>query len=138
MHPSPQARCDTGRRYPHGRMRNWAGNLAYAARAVHEPASLDELQALVRTTPRIRALGTRHSFSDVADTPGDLVSLARMPRRLEIDPSHSRVTIDAGIRYGELAPTLDAAGFALANLASLPHIPVAGSVATGTHGSGAR
>src|SRR5690606_16239813 len=42
----------------------------------------------------------------------------------------------AGIRYGELARLLDAEGLALANLASLPHISVAGAVATGTHGSG--
>jgi alditol oxidase len=119
-------------------MRNWAGNLAYAARAIHEPESLEELQQLVRDTPRIRALGTRHSFSSVADTSGDLVSVARMPRRFEVDAANRRVTIDAATRYGELAPALDAAGFALANLASLPHISVAGSIATGTHGSGVR
>jgi len=119
-------------------MRNWAGNLAYAARALHEPTSLEQLQELVRVTPRIRALGTRHSFSGVADTPGELVSLARMPRRFEVDATNRRVTIDAATRYGELAPALDAAGLALANLASLPHISVAGSVSTGTHGSGVR
>jgi len=119
-------------------MRNWAGNLAYAARALHEPTSLEQLQELVRVTPRIRALGTRHSFSGVADTPGELVSLARMPRRFEVDATNRRITIDAATRYGELAPALDAAGLALANLASLPHISVAGSVSTGTHGSGVR
>jgi xylitol oxidase len=119
-------------------MRNWAGNLAYAARAVHEPASVDELQELVRTSRRIRAIGTRHSFAAVADTPDDLVSLARMPRRLEVDRARRQVTVAAATRYGELAPALDAAGLALANMASLPHISVAGSVATGTHGSGVR
>ena len=119
-------------------MRNWAGNVVYGAHTIHEPASLDELRELVRTTPRIRALGTRHSFSDVADAPHALVSLARMPRRVDLDPARGRVTVDAATRYGDLAPTLDEAGFALANLASLPHISIAGSVATGTHGSGVR
>jgi len=74
-------------------MRNWAGNLAYAARALHEPTSLEQLQELVRVTPRIRALGTRHSFSGVADTQGELVSLARMPRRFEVDATNRRVCL---------------------------------------------
>ena len=42
----------------------------------------------------------------------------------------------ASIRYGELAAVLRAEGLALGNLASLPHISVAGAVATATHGSG--
>jgi len=83
-------------------------------------------------------LGSRHAFNDLADTTGDLVSLARLPRVLELDARASTVTIDGALRYGDLCPSLDAAGYALANLASLPHISVAGACATSTHGSGDR
>ncbi len=119
-------------------MRNWAGNYRYAAARLHQPGSLDELQALVRASRSIRALGSRHSFNDVADTTGDHVSLARMPRIYELDRAARRVRVDGAVRYGELAVRLQADGFALHNLASLPHISVAGACATATHGSGDR
>lgn len=117
---------------------NWAGNLTFRARRVHRPATVDEVRAVVAGAPRIRALGTRHSFSDVADTTADLVSLENLPPVIEIDAPAATVTVGGGVRYAELAHELDAAGFALANLASLPHISVAGACATGTHGSGVR
>jgi alditol oxidase len=119
-------------------VRNWAGNYQYRAARLHEPASIEEVQGLVTTVPKLRALGSRHSFNDLADTTGDLISLARMRRVFELDPEARRVTIDGAVRYGELAGPLDAAGFALRNLASLPHISVAGACATSTHGSGDR
>lgn len=115
---------------------NWAGNVTFRAGRLHQPSSVSELQQLVAAADRIKALGTRHSFSRVADTHGDLVSLARLPPVTEITADGSAVTISAGLRYGELAPRLQAAGLALRNLGSLPHICVAGAVATGTHGSG--
>ena len=55
---------------------------------------------------------------------------------LQIDYAAKTVTVGAGVRYGDLAPVIDARGFALHNLASLPHISVAGAIATATHGSG--
>ncbi len=115
---------------------NWAGNHAYAARALHEPASVEELQELVAGGRALRVLGSRHSFNDIADTTGDLISLARLPRVFELDRDAGTVTVDGGVRYGELCGPLDAAGFALHALASLPHISVAGACATATHGSG--
>lgn len=116
--------------------RSWAGNVTYAARRLVEPASVGELCRLVAGSDRVRALGTRHSFSTVADTTGDLVGLGRLPRRLELDPERRVVTVSAGLRFGEIAPELDRAGWALGNLGSLPHISVGGACATGTHGSG--
>jgi xylitol oxidase len=115
---------------------NWAGSLTYGARRVHRPRTLDELRALVAGTDRIRALGTRHSFSGVADSTGDLVRVDGLPEAVVVDPATGTVTVSAGTRYAELAPRLHRAGYALGNMASLPHISVAGSVATGTHGSG--
>src|SRR5436190_12430612 len=61
-----------------------------------------------------------------------------MDRVVSLDPKTSTVTVEAGVTYGRLGPYLHAKGFALHNLASLPHISVAGACATGTHGSGPR
>ncbi|MFF0776286.1 FAD-binding protein [Nonomuraea wenchangensis] len=115
---------------------NWAGNTAFRASDVHHPSSLDELRRLVAGSARVRALGSGHSFNDVADTTGDLVVLDRMPDAVEIDSAAAQVRVPARMTYARIARQLDAHGLALANLASLPHISVAGSVATGTHGSG--
>ncbi|MCF6469502.1 FAD-binding protein [Nonomuraea sp. MG754425] len=115
---------------------NWAGNTTFHAKEVHHPSSIDELQRLVAASAHVRALGSGHSFNHVADTTGDLVALDRMPELVEIDSAAAQVRVSARTTYAKLAPLLHRAGFALANLASLPHISVAGSVATGTHGSG--
>ena len=117
---------------------NWAGNLQYSAGRLVQPRSLEELQEQVAGSTRIKPVGSRHSFNAIADTDGDLLSLAGMPRVFELDEQARSVTIDAGMRYGELAVRLRERGWALENMASLPHITVVGSVATGTHGSGNR
>ncbi|GAA1986876.1 FAD-binding protein [Kitasatospora viridis] len=115
---------------------NWAGNITFGAERFHEPRSTDELRRIVEGSRALRVLGTGHSFNAIADTAGDLVSVAALPRVIELDERAAAVTVSAGIRYGELAETLDRAGWALHNLGSLPHISVAGACATGTHGSG--
>ncbi|MDH6115391.1 xylitol oxidase [Kitasatospora sp. MAP12-15] len=115
---------------------NWAGNIVFGAERFHEPRSIAELQRIVVGSRSLRVLGTGHSFNAVADTTGDLVSVAALPRVVELDERAGAVTVGAGIRYGELAEVLDRAGWALHNLGSLPHISVAGACATGTHGSG--
>ncbi|WP_235833617.1 FAD-binding protein [Aeromicrobium chenweiae] len=117
---------------------NWAGNLTYRATVLHEPSSIDELVELVARTPRLRALGSRHSFNAIADTDAAQVSVGRLPVVVDVDETARTVTVSAGLRYGELVERLDQQGWALPNLASLPHISVAGAVATGTHGSGDR
>ncbi|WP_211588599.1 FAD-binding protein [Allorhizocola rhizosphaerae] len=115
---------------------NWAGNVTFKASGVARPTTIDELREVVAGADRVRAVGTGHSFNLIVDTTGRLVSLADLPQAIDIDPVNQTVTVPAGMRYGELVTRLDAAGFALHNLASLPHITVAGAVATATHGSG--
>ncbi|TPX05951.1 FAD-binding protein [Schumannella luteola] len=115
---------------------NWGRNLVYSARELHRPTSVEQLRGIVAASRGLRPLGTRHSFSAIADTTGDLVDMTHLPRVFELDPDAQTVTVDAGIRYGELAPRLHDEGFALQNLGSLPHISVGGATATGTHGSG--
>lgn len=116
---------------------NWAGYHEYRAATLHRPTTLEQLQEVVARAPRIRALGSRHSFNDLADS-DELVSLDGMPAAIAIDPQTETVSFSAGLRYGDLGSVLQQSGWALRNLASLPHISVAGAVATGTHGSGDR
>ncbi len=116
---------------------NWSGNYVYRARAIHAPGTTEQLQDTVAALPRLRVLGSRHSFTDIVDS-DELVSLENMPRETLVDRESMTVSVTGGVRYGELAEDLAREGLALANLASLPHISVAGAVATATHGSGDR
>jgi xylitol oxidase len=121
-----------------GRRTNWAGNVRFGAAELHSPTSVPMLQALVARGDRVRALGTGHSFTDVADTSGTLVSTLSLPPEIDVDTEAHSVRVAAGVSYADLARHLDARGFALRNLASLPHLSVGGACATGTHGSGVR
>ncbi|VXC32923.1 putative xylitol oxidase [Nocardioides sp. AX2bis] len=115
---------------------NWAGNLRYGFTRHLRPRTLTELQEQVAAEPRLRVIGSRHSFTAITD--GDVaLSLAGLPDDVEVDVDAGTVTCSGGATFGALAASLEAHGLALANLASLPHISVAGAVATGTHGSGA-
>jgi alditol oxidase len=118
------------------KLANWAGNVTFSAERFHRPSSRPELQRLVSRARQVRALGSGHSFNRLADTPGDLVSVAGLPRLIEVDTAKSAVTVSASLTYAEVSAALNPAGRALRNLASLPHISVAGACATGTHGSG--
>ncbi|MGI9598477.1 MAG: FAD-binding protein [Acidimicrobiales bacterium] len=115
--------------------KNWAGNHTFTADRIHRPASLDELRGVVSNAERIRPLGSRHSFTDIADS-AELIGFDHLADRFEISADRSTVTTAAHITYGRLAATLEPHGLALHNLASLPHITIAGAIATGTHGSG--
>jgi xylitol oxidase len=115
---------------------NWAGNIAFTAPELHRPGTIAELQATVAHAAKVRVLATGHSFNDMADSPGAQISLAGLPPEIELDSGASLVRISGGLTYAQLATRLDDQGFALRNLASLPHISVAGACATGTHGSG--
>ena len=114
---------------------NWSGNITYSTDHVHTPANVDEVRAVVKSCSKLRALGSRHSFNRIADSTQNQISLQHLDQ-IDIDDKARTVTVGAGIKYGQLAPVIDARGFALHNLASLPHISVAGAIATATHGSG--
>ena len=120
------------------RLTNWAGNQTYDAARLHRPTHVADVQEIVASASTVKALGTRHSFNRVADTTGDLISLARLERIMRIDRERRTITVDGGATYGQIGPYLHAEGYALHNLASLPHISVAGACATATHGSGDR
>jgi xylitol oxidase len=118
--------------------KNWAGNYEYKASYLYEPRTTEEVQDLIRKLGSQKALGSRHCFNSIADSPLNQVSTRYLVRPMEIDESEMRVTVGAGARYGDIAPELHTRGYALHNLASLPHISIAGACATATHGSGLR
>lgn len=115
---------------------NWCGHVPYGAARFHQPQSVAELQAIVRAADKVRVIGSRHCFNDIADTPGDLIWLGNLDNTVVIDPERRTATVHAGITYRELCPQLHEAGYALPNLASLDHITVIGACMSATHGSG--
>ena len=118
------------------RLKNWARNLEYSTDRLYAATSLEQVRDYVRKENRLKVLGTRHCFNNIADSKDSFLSLKPMNEVIAIDPAKHTVTVSAGITYGQLCPYLDSKGFALHNLASLPHISVAGACSTATHGSG--
>ena len=121
---------------------NWAGNVTFAAARVARPSTIEALLETVagaaRRNERVRAIGARHSFNRIIDVDGLLVVTDDLCHIDDVDSAARTVTVEGGIRYAELAASLHELGWALPNLPSLPHVSVAGAVATGTHGSGDR
>jgi xylitol oxidase len=119
----------------YGPERNWAGTYTYRAKKLHRPATMEQVQEIVARAATMHVLGSRHSFNDIADA-GELISLENLPADVVVDHQAQTVSLSAGMKYGDLVKTLNEEGLALHTLASLPHISVAGAVATATHGSG--
>ncbi len=135
---SPVARLfgqTPGRPPSGGKLTNWAGNYTYSAANVHRLASIEQVRTFVKRHDALRVLGTRHCFNGIADSPHALISLEAMSD-VVLNEKARTVTVEAGVTYGRLCPLLHQKGFALHNLASLPHISIAGAIATATHGSG--
>ena len=119
----------------HALERNWGGNYTYRAERLHRPTTIEQVQEIVANAASVHVLGSRHSFNGIADS-SDLISLEHLPADVVVDREAQTVSLGGGVKYGNLAKALNAEGLALHNLASLPHISVAGAVATATHGSG--
>lgn len=115
---------------------NWAGNLTYSTDRLQEAGSVSQIRSLLSSQEKWKVLGSRHCFNSIADSRYNLLSLKSSLETVVIDQQTRTVTVDGGIRYGQLSPVLDSKGFALHNLASLPHISIAGACTTATHGSG--
>ena len=120
------------------KLKNWAGNLEYSTERLYSANSLDQARDFVKKQSQLKVLGTRHCFNNIADSKYNFLSLRSMDKVIALDPQAQTVTVEAGISYGQLAPYLESKGFALHNLASLPHISIAGACSTATHGSGVK
>ncbi|HWY06541.1 MAG TPA: D-arabinono-1,4-lactone oxidase [Candidatus Acidoferrales bacterium] len=118
------------------KLHNWAGNVEYGTERVYSAGSLEEVQEFVRKQSKFKVLGTRHCFNHIADSHDQFLSMKTMDKVVDLDAEARTVTIESGMTYGKLCPILERKGWALHNLASLPHISVAGACATATHGSG--
>jgi xylitol oxidase len=131
----PDSRRETSPASGQEPLKNWAGNLTYSTQNVHYPKTVDQVQDVVRKYDKLKALGSRHSFNQIADSQENQISLKEMNKVVSLDKKANTITVEAGARYGEFADYLHQNGYALANLASLPHITVTGACATATHGS---
>jgi len=116
---------------------NWSGNYQYSTDRLHLPRTVEEVQQVVKKCSKLKALGARHSFNGIADSRENQISL-KLLDQMTLDPKSRTVTVGGGVTYGQLAPYIDGMGFAVHNLASLPHVSVAGACATATHGSGSK
>lgn len=116
---------------------NWAGNYTYSTKNLDLANTVEDVLHNVQSHSHLKALGARHSFNGIADSTEDQISLKHF-EQIELDAKAKTVTVGAGVTYGQLAPYIDSHGFAVHNLASLPHISVVGACATATHGSGSK
>lgn len=118
------------------KLTNWAGNFEYGTDKIYSAKSVKEVQDFVRNRNKLKVLGTRHCFNKIADTTSEFLSLKPMDQVVKLEANAKTATIESGLSYGQLCPYLDREGWALHNLASLPHISVAGACSTATHDSG--
>jgi len=118
------------------KLKNWAGNLEYGTENLFAAKSVEEARQFIEKQSQLKVLGTRHCFNNIADSTRQFISLKEMDQLVAVNPAARTATVEAGITYGRLCPILDAKGWALHNLASLPHISIAGACSTATHGSG--
>ncbi|MBE9466456.1 D-arabinono-1,4-lactone oxidase [Dyadobacter subterraneus] len=118
------------------KLKNWAGNLEYSTTKLYQAKSTEQVSEFVKKHNKFKVLGTRHCFNKIADSKDEFISLTQADELIEISADGKSVTVNSGLKYGQLSPVLDKKGYALHNLASLPHISVAGACATATHGSG--
>jgi xylitol oxidase len=118
------------------KLTNWAGNLEYSTDRLASTNSLEQVRSYVKRQSKLKVLGTRHCFNNIADSTDNFLSLKSMDKIAALDPQAHTVTVDAGMTYGQLCPLLHSKGFAIHNLASLPHISIVGACSTATHGSG--
>ena len=118
------------------KLSNWAGNVEYSTENLYKATTVEQIQQFVRKQNKLKVLGTRHCFNRIADSNNQFISVREINHVVSIDPEARTATVEGGISYGQLGPYLDSKGWALHNLASLPHISVAGAITTATHGSG--
>lgn len=134
----PFANCTNMNKSEEHKIKNWAGNLTYSTSNVVRPTTVEEVKEIIKNSSKLRVLGTRHCFNRIADSDEKLLSTENLKQIISLDENKKSITVGAGIRYGELCTYINEKGYAIHNLASLPHISIAGACATATHGSGVK
>jgi L-gulono-1,4-lactone dehydrogenase len=109
---------------------------------IEHPESIAEIVAVLEQAAArregVRAVGSGHSFSDIALTDGRQLVLDRMTRVLDVDRGSGLVRVQAGITIRELSSRLAEHGLAMENLGDIDVQSIAGAISTATHGTGAR
>uniref|UniRef100_A0A914HZM3 FAD-binding PCMH-type domain-containing protein n=1 Tax=Globodera rostochiensis TaxID=31243 RepID=A0A914HZM3_GLORO len=131
-----ESNCDNEKDATISRLHNWGGNFFFCTQNIEYPRTTAEVQQIVRRAKKLRVLGSRHSYNQIADSCGTILSTIGMNSIVSINVTAATVTVQPGITYADLAPTLYANNFALANLAALAEVTVAGATQTCSHGSG--
>jgi L-gulono-1,4-lactone dehydrogenase len=124
------------------RFSNWTGDQRCQPVAWERPAGVEQLQeALARAADAalaVRALGSGHSFSDIACSDGMLLSLEQMDGLLDVDRASGLVRVQGGITITRLSRELHEHGLALENVGDIDVQTISGAISTATHGTGAR
>ena len=127
---------------PNTRWRNWSREQRCSPCEIARPHTRE---GLIRTVVdavaagrRVKVAGSGHSFTPAALTDGTMLRIELLDRLLDVDPVSGTVRVEAGIVLGDLNRRLHEHGMALENLGDIDRQTLAGSISTGTHGTGAR
>src|ERR1700733_13095211 len=85
---------------------NWAGNVTYSTDRVSEAGTVEEVRQYIQSHEKLKVLGTRHCFNNIADSKDNFLSLKPMHEVVSIDEKARTVTVGSGISYGLLSPQL--------------------------------
>ncbi len=118
---------------------NWSGSVQTAPNSFYYPATIEEVQHIVRTLPAgqsVRTVGGGHSFTPVAAGTDAMISLDKLAGIVKVDTETKRVRFLAGTRLHRIPEYLQPFGLALANQGDIDVQSVAGAISTSTHGTG--
>ncbi|HSD24220.1 MAG TPA: D-arabinono-1,4-lactone oxidase [Solirubrobacterales bacterium] len=122
--------------------RNWTGDQRCVPARIERPRDRGDLIESVKRAGdqglTVRAVGSGHSFTDVACTGGVLFEMGGLDRVLDVQRDAGLVKVEAGIGLRALSELIWGHGMALENLGDIDKQTISGAIATGTHGTGSR
>ncbi len=121
-------------------MKNWAENISWTPSEIAYPTSEDAIQQVVlraaNSRKKIRVIGTGHSFTALCHTDDILVSLDEYQGIISVDKAQCQASVKAGTKLNLLGDLLFKEGMAMENLGDIDVQSIAGTISTGTHGTG--
>lgn len=121
-------------------MKNWSGHLSWNPYEICYPKSEEEVQAIILKAAsegrKVRTIGTGHSFTQLSVTDDYLVSLDEYQGLSMVDQLNYQASIKGGTKLALLGELLYAEGMAMENLGDIDVQSIAGTISTGTHGTG--
>jgi FAD/FMN-containing dehydrogenase len=121
---------------------NWARNVQCSPSNIEHPeteqAILDIIKTAAAADKRVRVAGNGHSFTALDSTQETMLQLDKLQGLIQLDSEASTAKAWAGSSIKNLNQQLFDKGFNLINLGDIDVQSIAGSTATGTHGTGLR